>query len=82
MNALHDSYRCQCTHPSPKLVMGEDSGLCASCGYIYDERLYEMRLRKYTPNFNGICGHSDDSEATLDDYLRAVDPHYREVVGT
>lgn len=72
MRALHEDYVCHCQHPHPKMEMGEDSGLCQTCNGIYDVRLYEARLRQYTPNYN---------YESLHDYLVAVDSHYRELVG-
>jgi hypothetical protein len=47
--------------------LGEDTGLCQGCNYIYDENLYEMRLRQHTPNY---------TYDTLDDFLRVFDPQY------
>ncbi len=49
------------------MVHGQDSGMCEACDMIYDERLYEARLRQYTPNY---------TYESLDDYLSAVDPRY------
>lgn len=68
MNALHPSYECHCEAPSPRKEMGQDSGLCQACGYIYDPNLYEMRLRQFTPNY---------TYESLDEYLRVADPAYR-----
>ena len=75
MNAVHDSYMCKCANPNPSLeaevngrkITGQDTGLCKTCGMIYDERLYETRLRQYIPNF---------TFETVDAYLREVDPRY------
>jgi hypothetical protein len=71
MNALHEGYVCTCVHPRPQMEKGEDSGLCESCGKVYDERLYEARLRQYTPHY------LFDS---LHDYLMEVDPRYQALV--
>jgi hypothetical protein len=46
---------------------GEDTGLCQVCNCVYDENLYEMRLRQHTPNY---------TYADLDDFMRAADPAY------
>jgi hypothetical protein len=48
--------------------VGEDSGLCSSCGLIYDERLYGYRLRTYVPSFH---------YGSVDEFLTSVDPSYR-----
>jgi hypothetical protein len=48
--------------------LGEDTGLCAACNGVYDERLYEMRCRQHVPNFT-----FDD----LEDYLASKDPSYQ-----
>lgn len=72
MNALPDEYTCHCQVPSPRLHMGEDSGLCTACSMVYDAALYEMRLRQYVPNF--------DYE-NLGEFLQAKDPAYHSVVG-
>jgi hypothetical protein len=69
--ALHTSYKCSCDIPSPRMVKGQDSGLCTGCGWVYDPRLYEMRLREHCA---GITG--DD----LDEILRSVDPYYARLV--
>jgi hypothetical protein len=53
------------------MVQGEDSGLCQGCGFIYDERLYEMRLRQHVANL---------PEGDLDEILSQVDPRYQEVI--
>jgi hypothetical protein len=68
---LHTNYQCHCQVPVPGIVEGEDTGLCASCKYVYDERLYEMRLRQHVPDW-----HYD----TIDQYLTEVDPVYRALV--
>lgn len=40
---------CRCRISTPLYDKdGADSGLC-SCGGVYDERLYEMQLRKHWP---------------------------------
>jgi hypothetical protein len=65
---LHQSYRCQCTVPRPRMEMGQDSGLCEGCTFIYDENLYERRLRQYTPNY---------TFETVHDYLMSRDPYYK-----
>jgi len=40
---------CHCTVPSPWMHLGEDTGLCRACRLVYDQRLYEMRLRQHVP---------------------------------
>lgn len=71
MNPLHPDYECKCPFPRPQMHLGQDSGLCESCGKIYDTRLYEARLRQYTPNY---------SFESLHDYLISVDPNYQALV--
>jgi hypothetical protein len=68
MNALLPEYECRCPYPHPQMEKGQDSGLCQSCGGIYDIRLYEARLRQYTPNYRFESVH---------DYLMVADPNYR-----
>jgi hypothetical protein len=53
------------------MVHGQDSGLCESCGKVYDVRLYEARVRQYTPNY---------LHESLHDYLMEVDPKYQALV--
>ena len=65
---LHPSYSCSCQHPNPQKYKGEETGLCTSCNLVYDDRLYEMRLRQH------VTGFTYDS---LDDFLNEVDPIYR-----
>lgn len=72
MNAVDPRYMCQCTFPHPHMEHGQDSGLCQSCSFIYDERLYEARLRQYTPNYTYDSIH---------EYLLDVDPNYKALVG-
>lgn len=73
MTAVDERYICHCTNPHPKMEHGEDSGLCQTCNGIYDERLYEARLRQYTPNYNFENIH---------DYLMVADPNYVALVGS
>jgi hypothetical protein len=67
MPALHPTYVCHCVVPNPKMHNGEDTGLCEACNCVYDENLYEMRLRQHTPNY---------TYADLDEFMRAADPEY------
>jgi hypothetical protein len=64
---LHATYVCHCTVPVPKSHLGEDTGLCEACNMIYDENLYEMRLRQHTPNY---------TYPDLDAFLTDFDPNY------
>lgn len=76
---LHPQYVCSCAIPSPLIVPSpvtqarEDSGLCGSCDMVYDESLYERRLRQYLPGY----GHE-----SLHDFLLATDPHYQALVAS
>lgn len=70
MAALHPAYVCTCQVPRPKMHLGEDTGLCEACNLVYDESLYEMRLRQHTPNY---------TYETLDDFLRAFDERYAQL---
>lgn len=63
---LHPNYKCQCEIATPRIVDGEDSGLCAGCDRIYDERLYEARLRQH------VQGLREGAE--LDEILQTVNP--------
>jgi hypothetical protein len=71
MGRLHDNYRCSCQVPRPLQFMGEDTGLCLGCTLVYDEQLYEMRLRQHVPNY------TFDS---VDDYIRSINPSYPAVI--
>lgn len=71
MSALHPSYQCQCQVPVPQTHLGEETGLCRACNGVYDEQLYELRLRQHTAGFV----YED-----LDEFLIAVDPGYRALV--
>ncbi len=64
---LHPAYVCSCTVPVPKMHLGEDTGLCEACTMVYDENLYEKRLRQHTP------GYTADN---LHEFLKEVDPAY------
>lgn len=68
---LHPSYECKCQNPRPKIHNGEDCGLCDICNMVYDINLYEMRLRQHVSNWNF---------ETIDEFLREVDPRYRQLV--
>ena len=67
MSTLHTSYQCHCTVPVPKMHLNEDTGLCQACNGVYDESLYEMRLRQHT---------SDFVYEDLDSFLKEIDPNY------
>jgi hypothetical protein len=67
MGQLNPAYVCSCIVPRPKLHLGEDTGLCEVCNLVYDESLYEMRLRQHTPNY---------TYETLDDFLKDFDEMY------
>ena len=53
--------------PVPLNHLGEDTGLCQACNMVYDENLYERRLRQHTANYT----YTD-----LDAFLREVKPDY------
>ena len=67
MAALHPAYVCECTVPVPLIHLGQDTGLCQACKGVYDDNLYEKRLREHT------VGYNYDS---LHDFLKEVDPKY------
>lgn len=69
--ALHESYVCHCNVPRPRMEKGEDSGLCETCNGVYDENLYEKRLRQHVPDYH---------YETVHDYLMDASPHYRSLV--
>ena len=71
MGKLHPDYVCSCNVPRLKKHLGEETGICDICNLIFDERLYEMRLRQH------VAGYTYE---TVDDFLREKDPHYRELV--
>lgn len=48
---LRPEFVCNCQVSNPLIHLGEDTGLCAACNGIYDERLYEMRLHQHVANF-------------------------------
>lgn len=85
MAHLHEGYKCRCHVHTPMFVntqthavgsnMGvgyEESGICFACRKIYDERLYEMRLRQH---------NSSLPEGDLDTILSEIDPNYQKLVG-
>lgn len=67
MGQLHPDYICKCNVPRLKRHLGEDTGLCDICNCIYDQQLYEMRLRQHVAGF---------TYADLDEFLKANDAHY------
>lgn len=68
---VHPAYVCKCEVPRPltddRFGPQEDTGLCGICNGIYDENLYERRLRQHQKDF-----HWD----TMHEFLMDVDPHY------
>jgi hypothetical protein len=64
---IHDSYLCKCEVPKPVIYLGEDTGLCLFCRFIYDPNLYERRLRQHVKDFG---------EGDLHDFLMRADPNY------
>jgi hypothetical protein len=71
--AIHPDYVCHCMVPVPLIDdWQQDSGLCQSCNGIYDERLYEMQLRKHQPDL--------PEDADLDTCLRKLSPRYKALV--
>lgn len=67
MGRIKDQYICHCTIPVPRLHKGEDTGLCSACSGVYDENLYERRLRQNVPGWN---------YADVDEYIAAKDRSY------
>jgi hypothetical protein len=69
--------------PVPLLVNGVDSGLCESCTYVYDERLYHDQLRKNwrADPARGIPPLPDNTD-DLDTILRVVSEDYRNLVAS
>lgn len=65
---LHPDYKCQCQVPHLQRHLGEDTGLCEGCTLVYDESLYEKRLRQH------VSGWDYDS---IHDFLMDVDPAYQ-----
>jgi hypothetical protein len=65
---LKPGYRCECTHPVPLVHLGEDTGLCQACTMVYDEGLYEMRLRQHVTNWTW---------ETIHDFLMETDQRYQ-----
>lgn len=65
---LKPSYECHCMHPVPLIHLGEDVGLCRACNMVYDETLYEMRLREHTYGYTW---------SSLHDFLMETDQAYR-----
>jgi hypothetical protein len=71
---LISKWVCGCIPYVPMVVEGEETGLCSICSYVYDERLYAMRLRQHWSNpDNPIPEGVED----LGDILQAIDPAYR-----
>lgn len=67
MAQVHPSYLCTCQAPRLKRHLGEDTGICDICNLIYDQQLYEMRLRQH------VAGYTYND---LDEFLIAQDPQY------
>lgn len=65
---LHPDYKCQCQAPNLQRHLGEDTGLCVACNGVYDEDLYEKRLRQHVENWDYESVH---------DFLMDVDPRYQ-----
>ena len=65
---LKTGMTCRCQVPRPLHHEGEDTGLCQACNLVYDERLYEMRVRQHVPNWH---------YETLHDWFEDVDPYYQ-----
>lgn len=68
MAPLKDAYVCKCGVPRLRRHLGQDSGLCDICNLVYDEPLYEMRLREHATGL---------PDGDLDAILSVVDPHYQ-----
>ena len=62
------SYQCKCQTPREQVHQAESTGLCDICNLVYDEALYEMRLRQYVPGL---------PEGDLHTILIKIDPNYR-----
>lgn len=77
---LNPKWVCGCIPPVPLIdpkYPDEDTGLCEVCQYVYDERLYTMRLRQHWSDpENPIPEGVDD----LHDMLKAISPEYRAAV--
>jgi hypothetical protein len=66
--ALKPGMMCSCQIPVPLLHMGEDTGMCKTCNLVYDERLYEMRIRQHVSDW-----HYDN----LHQWFEEVSPFYQ-----
>lgn len=69
---IHPSWVCHCQTPVPLIHLGEDTGLCSVCNCVYDERLYEMRLRQHSKLPPGL-----HEGASLHEIMVAVSPEYK-----
>jgi len=67
MAQLHESYVCKCDVPRLQRHLGEETGICTLCNLVYDQQLYEMRLRQH------VSGYTYED---LDAFLKDNDPHY------
>lgn len=67
---IHPSYECHCAIPVPLMHKTEDTGMCSACNNVYDERLYEMRLRQHVPGLEG---------SSLHEIMQHLSPHYRSI---
>lgn len=70
MTTVHSSYLCSCQIPKAFIYMGEDTGLCSYCNGVYDENLYERRLRQHVKGFQHESVH---------DFLMATDIRYQAI---
>jgi len=74
MGKLNDAFVCKCVTPRLQRHIGEDTGLCGICGFVYDEPLYWMRVQQH------VSGVSDFAD--LDEFLRGeingqpINPQY------
>ena len=72
---VNPKWMCGCIPPTPLYVEGEDTGLCEACTFVWDERLYGMRLRQHWSDpDNPIPEGAED----LDDILKAISEEYRQ----
>lgn len=75
--SLNPKWVCGCIPYVPLMVDDEETGICSVCTYIYDERLYTMRLRQH---WNDPDNPIPEGTEDLDEILRALSPDYRETI--
>jgi hypothetical protein len=71
---LNPKWTCGCIPYVPLIEHGEETGICSQCTFVYDERLYGMRLRQH---WNDPENPIPEGVEDLDEILAVISPEYR-----